>query len=561
MARNEFAGLGRDGGGAVGSSKKSDGFIDRTKVRILLCDNDPKSSREVVALLCKCSYQVTSVKSARQVIDALNAEGPDIDIILTEVDLPMTKGMKLLKYITRDSNLRRIPVIMMSAQDEVSVVVKCLRFGAADYLVKPLRSNELLNLWTHMWRRRRMLGLTEKNILSFDVDVVASDPSDPNTNSTTLFSDDTDDRSRKSANPDVCMPALKEADLIASSSLTATPAISHGASHLELQQTMDYWPKDPVMSDRKSGPCSFGPKKCQLKLGESSAFLTYVKSSMNRSVPRGVTTLDVNIAHSSKAVDEAAMRSEPLTDVQTNESGGKLVDDNSNGNGMLETFSIERSCTLPVMKDYEQPRTFKESAHLQVPSQSRNEQHHDIAGIQTHSSYSYYMAGMMNQVMMPPAASQHYQKNMHDLQNHATHMPSQFPHHLPQCPPHVPPFPFYPYNLSFQPGQIPTTHQWTTPHGGSAPTEVKLAKVDRREAALMKFRQKRKERCFDKKIRYVNRKKLAERRPRVRGQFVRKMNGVNVDLNGLPSTEFDAEGEEEYDDEQASRDSSNDNDA
>lgn len=51
------------------------------------------------------------MKSARQVIDALNAEGHDIDIILTEVDLPMTKGMKMLKYIMRDKELRRIPVI------------------------------------------------------------------------------------------------------------------------------------------------------------------------------------------------------------------------------------------------------------------------------------------------------------------------------------------------------------------------------------------------------------------------------------------------------------------
>ncbi|KAK8272380.1 hypothetical protein V6Z12_D11G327600 [Gossypium hirsutum] len=130
------------------------GFIDRSKVRILLCDNDTKSCEEVFSLLLKCSYQVTTVKSARQVIDALNAEGPDIDIILTEVDLPMTKGMKLLKYIMRNNELRRIPDIMMSAQDEVSIVVKCLRLGAADYLVKPLRTNELLNLWTHMWRRR-----------------------------------------------------------------------------------------------------------------------------------------------------------------------------------------------------------------------------------------------------------------------------------------------------------------------------------------------------------------------------------------------------------------------
>eukprot|EP00271_Cylindrocystis_brebissonii_P000829 TRINITY_DN11013_c0_g1_i1.p1 TRINITY_DN11013_c0_g1~~TRINITY_DN11013_c0_g1_i1.p1 ORF type:complete len:288 (-),score=54.62 TRINITY_DN11013_c0_g1_i1:236-973(-) len=50
------------------------------------------------------------------------------------------------------------------------------------------------------------------------------------------------------------------------------------------------------------------------------------------------------------------------------------------------------------------------------------------------------------------------------------------------------------------------------PHGRSA----------RREAALNKFRQKRKERCFEKKVRYQNRKRLAEQRPRVRGQFVRQ---------------------------------------
>lgn len=202
------------GGAGIGNSKSSgDGFIDRSKVRILLCDNDSNSSDAVFSLLVKCSYQVTSVRSPRQVIDALNAEGSDIDLILAEVDLPMTKGLKMLKYITRDKELQRIPVIMMSAQDEVSVVVKCLRLGAADYLVKPLRTNELLNLWTHMWRRRRMLGLAEKNILSYDFDLVASDPSDANTNSTTLFSDDTDDKSRRSTNPEIGMSTHQETEV------------------------------------------------------------------------------------------------------------------------------------------------------------------------------------------------------------------------------------------------------------------------------------------------------------------------------------------------------------
>lgn len=39
------------------NSKSGDGFIDRSKVRILLCDNDSKSSEEVFTLLLRCSYQ------------------------------------------------------------------------------------------------------------------------------------------------------------------------------------------------------------------------------------------------------------------------------------------------------------------------------------------------------------------------------------------------------------------------------------------------------------------------------------------------------------------------
>lgn len=49
--------------------KTGDGFIDRSKVRILLCDNDSKSSEEVFTLLCKCSYQGYEIFSAIQFRD------------------------------------------------------------------------------------------------------------------------------------------------------------------------------------------------------------------------------------------------------------------------------------------------------------------------------------------------------------------------------------------------------------------------------------------------------------------------------------------------------------
>lgn len=42
---------------------------------------------------------------------------------------------------------------VMSSHDSISMVLKCMLKGAADFLVKPVRKNELRNLWQHVWRR------------------------------------------------------------------------------------------------------------------------------------------------------------------------------------------------------------------------------------------------------------------------------------------------------------------------------------------------------------------------------------------------------------------------
>ncbi|KAJ6676834.1 RESPONSE REGULATOR AND TRANSCRIPTION FACTOR RR-A-TYPE FAMILY-RELATED [Salix viminalis] len=546
-------------GKSVGGGGAGDGFVDRSKVRILLCDNDAKSSQEVFTLLLKCSYQVTSVRSARQVIDALNADGPEIDIILSEVDIPMTKGMKMLKYIMRDKDLRRIPVIMMSAQDEVSIVVKCLRLGAADYLVKPLRTNELLNLWTHMWRRRRMRGLVEKDILNYDFDLVASDHSDANTNSTTLFSDDTDDWSRRSTNPEMGMSIHQEDEAAAAASSSAAAAVEPSPGNPQ-----KYRPDVPGISDRRTGNLSSGPKKSELKIGGSSAFFTYVKSGTVKNNSQGVALIEDNTNQNSRMEEKLQLCGQQLVDDTHLQENGETLESYSQGDdfrsctSVPDSLSLERSCTPPMSSEFSK-RNFKEDA---VHMHQINEPQLDASSLTAQSVYPYFMPGVVNQAMMSSSA-QLYQKNLHDLQSHGTSAMLPRYNHLPQCPPHMSgmsPFPYYPFSVCLQPGQMPAAPSWPS-FGTSTSSDVKLNKVDRREAALIKFRQKRKERCFDKKIRYVNRKKLAERRPRVRGQFVRKVNGVNVDLNGQPaSTDYD-EDEEEEDDEQASRDSSPEDDA
>ncbi|KAI3927386.1 hypothetical protein MKX01_027617 [Papaver californicum] len=631
--------------------------LDRSKVRILLCDNDSKSCDEVFSLLCKCSYQVTSARSARQLIDALNAEGPNIDAILSEVDLPISKGFKMLKYIMRHKESHRIPVIMMSVQDEVSVVVKCLKLGAVDYLVKPLRTNELLNLWTHVWRRRKTIGLVEKNI--FSCDLVGSDPSDANTNSTAIFSDDTDDKSYWNPLPDMNVSTHQQGDSNAGTSLS--PCVQN------------FWEQNvPNATDQRVGRILSHPKKSELKIGESSAFFTYAKSSipignlqrivsMDDSVTeseqpgRGdkllmyaessflainhqrIVSMDETITESGKPSKENALlpsREEQVGNHLNRHEHGKASDIYSyqidvgtcspsfeclqrrnskekekkfsatvlshrssspsefprrssqekdgqfsttvllhQGNGPSEfphrrnfeekdeqfstTVLLHQSNGPPF--EFPQRRSSKdkeEQVSATVLSQQSNNSQLEVSDVPTFSPFPYYFPGMMNQAMLPPSSSTHlYQGTYpHDF---AGHPPStMFPHCNPfsQCHPPYPSmmssFPAcYPIQLNMQQGQMPAIHAWPPPMSSSPSAEVKQSPVDKREAALIKFRQKKNDRCFDKKIRYVNRKTLAERRTRVRGQFVRHVNGVDVILNGQPGTLVDDSYDDVEDDE------------
>ncbi|KAL5805325.1 hypothetical protein ACOSQ3_032125 [Xanthoceras sorbifolium] len=129
-------------------------FLPKMALRVLLVEADDCTRQIVSALLRKSSYTVNAVSDGLKAWEILKGRPENIDIILTEVDLPSVSGFALLTLIMEHEICKNIPVIMMSSQDSVSTVYSCMLRGAADYLVKPVRRNELRNLWQHVWRRQ-----------------------------------------------------------------------------------------------------------------------------------------------------------------------------------------------------------------------------------------------------------------------------------------------------------------------------------------------------------------------------------------------------------------------
>ncbi|KAK9293255.1 hypothetical protein L1049_021246 [Liquidambar formosana] len=133
-------------------------FLSRMALRVLLVEADDSTRQIIAALLRKCNYKVAAVPDGLKAWEVLKGRPNEIDLILTEVELPSICGFSLLTLIMEHDVCKNIPVIMMSKYDTVSMVYKCMLRGAADFLVKPIRRNELKNLWQHVWRRQSSTG-------------------------------------------------------------------------------------------------------------------------------------------------------------------------------------------------------------------------------------------------------------------------------------------------------------------------------------------------------------------------------------------------------------------
>ncbi|XVE59152.1 hypothetical protein DITRI_Ditri05aG0022600 [Diplodiscus trichospermus] len=128
-------------------------FLPFESIKVLLVENDDSTRHIVSALLRNCSYEVTAVANGLQAWEILVDPTNHFDIVLTEEAMPVLSGSDLLCKIMNHRTLKNIPVIMMSSYDSISLVFKCFSKGAVDFLVKPVRKNELKNLWQHVWRR------------------------------------------------------------------------------------------------------------------------------------------------------------------------------------------------------------------------------------------------------------------------------------------------------------------------------------------------------------------------------------------------------------------------
>lgn len=108
--------------------------------RLLLIDDDAAVRDSMAAYLQELGYSVEQIGDARRGIEVFEQDPPDT--VLLDLKLPDVDGLEVLKTLRQHP--ANVPVIVVSGSGVTNDVVQALRYGASDYLIKPITDLEVL---------------------------------------------------------------------------------------------------------------------------------------------------------------------------------------------------------------------------------------------------------------------------------------------------------------------------------------------------------------------------------------------------------------------------------
>ncbi|BAZ14351.1 response regulator receiver modulated diguanylate cyclase [Calothrix sp. NIES-4071] len=113
-----------------------------SKGNILIVDDLIENLRILTEMLTKQGYKVRSVTNGKMALRTISNNPPDV--ILLDIKMPEMDGYQVCSTLKADEEALEIPVIFLSALDEIGDKVKAFQVGGVDYITKPFQSEEVL---------------------------------------------------------------------------------------------------------------------------------------------------------------------------------------------------------------------------------------------------------------------------------------------------------------------------------------------------------------------------------------------------------------------------------
>lgn len=118
---------------------KGDGFAGT----VLIVD-DSAALREFVAFILRnAGYDIVMAENGKDALNKLNGHDEKIDIVLTDLNMPVMNGIEFVKQLRGTSVYGAIPVVLMTSEPHESKKKEAKQAGVSEYIYKPFSSRQL----------------------------------------------------------------------------------------------------------------------------------------------------------------------------------------------------------------------------------------------------------------------------------------------------------------------------------------------------------------------------------------------------------------------------------
>ncbi len=146
-----------------GTIEKKEAVIQEDGFKILIVDDEPINHQVLKKYLSGKGYSITPAMNGEEALRILE-ENPSFDLVLLDLMMPRMSGYEVCEKIRETYLPSELPILMITAKNQLQDIVQGLSIGANDYLSKPIHKEELLARINTQLDLHQIFGITEKFI-------------------------------------------------------------------------------------------------------------------------------------------------------------------------------------------------------------------------------------------------------------------------------------------------------------------------------------------------------------------------------------------------------------
>lgn len=113
------------------------------KTKILSVDDSATMRKVVGRTVAVLGFDLLEAANGEEAIEKIRANPDDVALVILDVNMPVMDGEATLHMLKADTDLREIPVMMLTTESERTRVLGFIQAGAANYLMKPFSQDDL----------------------------------------------------------------------------------------------------------------------------------------------------------------------------------------------------------------------------------------------------------------------------------------------------------------------------------------------------------------------------------------------------------------------------------